>query len=60
MTNLNLKHLYQDFMREKVDREYLQKYENVKVLGERFLGKYYIVVFEVNMEIIRKCINDLY
>lgn len=44
---MNLKYLYhKQFLREKIDREYLLKYNDVKVLGENFVGKYYVVVFQ--------------
>jgi len=62
-----LKEIYhKEFMRRKVDEQYLQKYENVIVLGERFLEQYYVVVFQAEFGINRNnfvfykhdCIND--
>lgn len=46
-----LKEIYhKEFMRRKVDEQYLQKYENVIVLGERFIEQYYVVVFQVEKD----------
>lgn len=42
----NLKAKYQTFLREYVDKNLLQNFSNVVVLGERFLSGYYIVIFE--------------
>lgn len=39
--------LYLLFLRMLVDKKYLQKYEHATVLGERFIGRYYVVVFKV-------------
>lgn len=44
----NLKKLYQDFMRRRVDEKWLAQYNYVTVLGERFLNGSYVVVFEVD------------
>lgn len=42
-----LKEIYhKEFMRRKVDEQYLQKYENVIVLGERFIEYYYVLIFQ--------------
>ncbi len=38
---------YQNFLRQFVDKKYLQKYEIVTVLGDKILNGYYIVIFEV-------------
>lgn len=44
----NLKQLYQEFMRRRVDEKWLAQYNYVTVLGERFLNGSYVVVFEVD------------
>lgn len=41
-----LKESYQQFLRWVADKKWLRKYKNAIVLGERFIGSYYIVVFE--------------
>ena len=47
---MNLRQNYHQFMRQLVDKKWLSKYENAVVLGERFIGKYYIVIFESESE----------
>lgn len=43
----SLREIYhKDFMRKKVDKQYLQQYDSVIVLGENFIGKYYLVIFQ--------------
>ena len=37
---------YRQFLREYVDKKYLQHYKNVTVLGENFVDNYYVVLFE--------------
>lgn len=47
MSKLNtLRQKYHMFMREFVNNKYLKNFENVKVLGERFIFNYYIVIFQ--------------
>lgn len=52
MLEINLKRIYQIFMRKYVDKKYLQKHPKVKVLGENFLDGYYIVIFEVDTHVV--------
>ncbi len=47
---MNLIKLYQNFLRLHVDKKWLQNYKNAVVLGERFIGNYYIVIFEAEGE----------
>jgi len=50
-----LKEIYRkEFMRRKVDEQYLQEQENVIVLGERFLGNDYVLVFQAEKDNVRK------
>ena len=42
----SLRKKYHIFMRELVDNKYLKNFENVKVLGEKFIFNYYIVIFQ--------------
>jgi len=41
----SLRKKYHIFMREFIDNKYLKDFENIKVLGERFISNYYVVVF---------------
>lgn len=43
---MNISLLYLFFLRDYVDKKYFQQYENLTVLGERFIGRYYIVVYQ--------------
>lgn len=45
---MNLKHLYKFFLRETITKKYLDKYKNPMVLGESFINKHYIVIFETD------------
>lgn len=38
---------YRQFLREYVDKKYLQHQKNVTVLGENFVDNYYVVLFEI-------------
>ena len=50
-----LKEIYRkEFMRREVDEQYLQEQENVIVLGERFLGNDYVLVFQAEKDNVRK------
>lgn len=44
---MNISLLYLFFLRSYVDKKYFQQYENLTVLGERFIGRYYIVVYQI-------------
>lgn len=37
---------YRDFLREYIDKKYLQQYNNLIVLAENFVDNYYVVLFE--------------
>lgn len=41
-----LKTLYKIFVRDKVNKEYIYYNENCKILGENFVGKYYLLLME--------------
>lgn len=45
---MNLKQYYHKFLREFIDKNWLQSYPNAIVLGERFIGHYYIIVFQAD------------
>lgn len=48
---MKFKKQYQIFMREFIDKKWLQDYKNVKVLAENFIcKKYYMVIFEADNE----------
>lgn len=41
-----LKILYKNFVREKVNHKYIYHNNNCKILGENFVGKYYLLLME--------------
>lgn len=45
---MNLKSKYHFFMRSKIDQKYFKNFKHVEVLGERFVGKYYVVIFQAS------------
>lgn len=45
---MNLKQKYQYFLREYVDKKWLQEYSCVKVLADKILDGYYVVIFDVD------------
>ena len=47
---MKLYQYYLFFLRTLIDKKYLQKHENVTVLGERVIGRYYVVVFQVEKD----------
>lgn len=55
----NLKAKYQTFLREYVDKKWLQQFKNAVVLGERLIAGYYIVIFETP-ELIEIDLGGLY
>ena len=48
----SLKTLYRFFLRAYVENNYISKYKNALILGENFLGSYYVVIFE-NFEVLK-------
>lgn len=42
---------YIDFLRQFVDKKYLEPIENLTILADRLLNGYYIVIFEVDSKI---------
>ena len=48
----SLKTLYRLFLRAYVENNYISKYKNALILGENFLGSYYVVIFE-NFEVLK-------
>lgn len=45
---MKLNYIYhRKFTRTRVDEKYFQKHKNLTVLGEKFIGKYYIVVYQI-------------
>lgn len=48
---VSLKWLYRFFLRAYVENNYISKYKNALILGENFLGSYYVVIFE-NFEVL--------
>lgn len=45
---MDSKSKYHFFMRSKIDQKYFQNFKYVEVLGERFVGKYYVVIFQAS------------
>ena len=54
---MGIREKYRNFLRQLVDRKYLEKFKNVTVLGENLLNGYYIVIFETDIDLkeIFKC-----
>ena len=54
---MGIREKYRNFLRQLVDRKYLEKFQNVTVLGENLLNGYYIVIFETDIDLkeIFKC-----
>jgi len=48
---MNLKQIYQKFLREHLDEKWLKNYSNVKILADSLLNGYYILIFEVDNRI---------
>lgn len=42
----HLNRLYKNFIREKVNQEYIYRNENCKILGESFVKNYYCILIQ--------------
>ena len=48
---MNIKQKYRNFLRQLVDKKYLENYKNVTVIGENLINGYYIVIFETEIDL---------
>lgn len=44
---MNIRQKYRNFLRQLINKKYLNKFKSVKVLGENLINGFYFVVIEV-------------